>query len=90
MKSTSLILEHTGPTHTLRRWLQELMAYDFKPVHRPAYMMKDVDAMNRGPYHQIIHAYHAMTLSMRTQDRMENPAPYCARTFETFLNGFIP
>ena len=85
MKSISLILEYTGPTHTLRRWSQELMAYDFKPVYRPAYTMKDVDTMNRGHYHQIMYSYNAMTLSIRERDCVENPAAYCQKTFETLL-----
>ena len=85
MKSTSLILEYIGPTHTLRRWSQELMAYDFKPVHRSAHMMKDVDAMNRGPYNRILHSYNAMTLTMKDRDRIENPAAYCHKTFDNLL-----
>ena len=85
MKLTSLILEYTGPTHTLRRWSQELMAYAFKPVHRPAYMKKDVDATNRDPYHRIMNSYDAMTMSMREQDLVENPAAYCQEIFDCLI-----
>ena len=73
MKSTSKILEYNGQIHTLRRWCQELMAYDFTPLHRPCNIMKDVDAMNRGPYHKIINDYEKMSAVIQVEDMTNNP-----------------
>ena len=44
------IATYCGPSHQLRRWSQELLAYHWTTVHRPAAMMIDVDALNRGRY----------------------------------------
>ena len=46
MKSLYKILDYDGPIHSLRRWSQELLAYNFETIHRPATMMKDVDALD--------------------------------------------
>jgi len=44
------IATYNGPSHQLRRWSQELLAYNWTTVHRPAAMMADVDALTRGRY----------------------------------------
>ena len=46
----SKIATYSGPSHQLRRWAQELLAYTWTTVHRNAAMMIDVDALNRGRY----------------------------------------
>ena len=89
MKSIGIILEYTGPIHTLRRWSQELMSYNFVPLHRPCTMMKDVDALNRGPYHRVINSYNALTSLMREHGKKENTAAYDTETFNTLLTKGI-
>ena len=42
--------EYNGPSHQLRRWAQEMLAYHFTTLHRNKNMMIDVDALNRGRY----------------------------------------
>lgn len=85
MTSTSKILEYEGPIHIMRRWCQDLMAYDFTPLHRTCNMMKDVDAMNRGPYHKIMNDYECMSQVMRQQDFASNPLACCDKTFNTII-----
>ena len=82
MKSINHILEYDGPIHALRRWSQELMAYDFTPLHRPARLMQDVDALNRGPYHKIITNYDSMSHALHKKDQLMNALAYCKQTFE--------
>jgi hypothetical protein len=42
------VLEYDGNIHQVRRWLQELLGYQFSVIHCPERMMKDVDALSRG------------------------------------------
>ena len=42
MKTTYKIMHYTGPTHTLRRWCQELLAHNFSCVHRSHNMMIEI------------------------------------------------
>ena len=71
MKSIDKIIEYLGPIHELRRWSQKLMAYDLVAVNRPDYMMKDVNALNRGPYHTVIHTYSIIPKELYDQDIKE-------------------
>ena len=48
--AVSKIAEYHGPSHQLRRWSQEMLAYTWTTIHRNAHMMIDVDALNRGRY----------------------------------------
>ena len=86
MKTLYKILEYDGPIHCLRRWTQELQAYDFIPIHRPAMMMKDVDALNRGPYARIITTYYAISASIRCMDQEVNGLAYGEDQFETLIS----
>ena len=62
------------------------MAYDFTPLHRPCNMMKDVDSMNRGPYHKIINDYERMSAVIQVEDRFNNPLSYDDDTFEQLMD----
>ena len=46
MKTTYKIVYYTGPIHILRRWCQELLAYNFSCIHRGHDMMQDVDYLS--------------------------------------------
>ena len=85
MKTTYKILEYDGPIHCLCQWCQELQGYDFVTFHRPATMMKDVDALNRGPYHRVATTYYAMTTAICTRDSLCNAAAYDSSTLDTIL-----
>lgn len=87
MKSIGIILEYLGPIHALRRWSQELMAYDFLPVYRPDFTMRDVDALNRGPYHKVVNSYNAMTYTLHEQDTKECPSAYSASVLKTLMES---
>ena len=54
VKTLNRILEYDGPIHCLRQWCQELQAYDFDIFHRPVIMMKNIDALNYGPYNKAL------------------------------------
>ena len=85
MKTTYRILEYDGPIHSLRRWCQELQNYHFVVFHRPATMMVDVDALNRGPYHRISTMYYAMTAAIRSYDYTYNKKAYDATTYNAII-----
>ena len=87
MKSIDIILEYVGSIHALRRWSQELMAYDCFPVHRPDFMMRDVDALSRGPYHKVVNSYSAMTYTLHEQDTREFPPAYSASVLKTLMKS---
>jgi len=85
MKSLDKLLEYDGPIHCLRRWAQDLQSYDFVPYHRPARMMADVDALNRGPYAAVLTTYILGTKSTKALDSIENPDAYKDETFTTVM-----
>ena len=85
MKTTYRILEYDGPIHSLRRWCQELQNYHFVVFHRPATMMVDVDALNRGPYHRVSTTYYAMTAAIRKYDINYNNKAYDVSIYDTIL-----
>jgi hypothetical protein len=87
MKSTYRILEYDGPIHSLRRWCQELQCYHFVAFHRPAKMMADVDALNRGPYHRMTTTYYTMVTTIRAYDLQHNAAAYNSTIFDTMLTN---
>lgn len=76
MNSLYRILEYDGPIHSLRRWSQELLAYNFETIHRPAAMMKDIDALNRGPYSKTVATYMVYTAAIHELDKTVNSMAY--------------
>ena len=50
------VLEYDGSIHQLKRWTQDLMAYEFVCTHRPNKMMTDVDGVCRH-IDPLIHRY---------------------------------
>ena len=86
IKTLNKILEYDGPIHSLRRWTQELLAYDFETIHRPATMMRDVDTLNRGPYCPNIAHYSKLTAALAQFDRHYNSKAYDADVFESLLS----
>ena len=72
MKTMYRILEYDGPIHSLRRWCQELQNYHFIALYRPASMMADVDALNRGSYHRISTVYYTLVTAIRNYDMQYN------------------
>ena len=87
MKSTYRILEYDGPIHSLRRWSQELQCYHFVAYHRPAKMMADVDALNRGPYHRMTTTYYTMITTIRAYDMKHNAEAYNPTIYNTMLSN---
>ena len=85
MKTLYRILEYDGPIHCIRRWCQELFAYDFITIHRPAIMMKDVDALNRGPYSKVIASYLAFVTTIKEYDKLRNKRAYDNNALESLL-----
>ena len=61
------ILKYTGSIHQLCRWSQELFAYDFSIIHRPAVMMKNINTLLRGS-NLFIRQYLASACIMRGRD----------------------
>ena len=47
--------------------------------------MKDVDDMNRGPYHKIINDYDRMTAVIQVEDKANNELTYNEETFEKLI-----
>ena len=61
------ILEYTGSIYQLCRWSQELFAYDFSIIRRPAKMMKDIDTCSRH-INTLIHQYLVSAYSICYSD----------------------
>ena len=86
MKTLYKMLEYDGPIHCLRRWSQELQAYTFETIHRPALMMKDVDALNRGPFAPVLKYYLTAVVAIREQQLNLNKQAYDPETFEHIMS----
>ena len=64
----------------ISRWAQELLGYHFTVIHRPARMMRDVDAITRrfGP---MIARHMIIALILSARDKATRPDAYDANTF---------
>jgi len=82
MKTLYKMLQYEGPIHCLRRWSQELQAFDFETIHRSAVMMKDVDALNRGPFSPVLKYYLTSVAAVREQQQHLNQHAYDETTFD--------
>ena len=69
------ILEYTGSIYQLRRYFQEIFAYDFSIIHHPTPMMKDVDTLSRHP-NLLISQYLATACVMRSRNIRSRPFAY--------------
>jgi hypothetical protein len=80
------VLEYDGNIHQIRRWSQELLGYHFTVIHRPAKMMKDVDALSRGRHYDeaqkdgcfnctaiLLSEYESAIQEMRNKDLKQRP-----------------
>ena len=83
--SVKEILEYTSSIYQLRRWSQELFAYDFNIIHRPSPMMKDVDTLLRHP-NLPIGQYLATACVMRSRDIRSRPFAYNYDVFHRCSN----
>jgi len=77
------ILEYCGDIHQVRRWTQELLAYHFRILHRPARMMRDVDGLNRRFDNPLIEQHCTVALALRIRDELARPAAYDSATFHS-------
>ena len=76
------ILDYTGSIHQLRRWLQELLGYEFAIIYRAASMMKDVDVLSRH-IDVLIYRYLTQARGMRLVDIAKRPFAY---SFDSFIS----
>ena len=79
------ILEYAGSIHQLRRWSQELFAYNFSIIHRPATMMKDVDTLSRYS-NLLIDQYLTNACILRSHDLRSRPFAYNYDVFHNCSN----
>ena len=75
------LLDYSGEIHQICRISQELLGYHFTNLHRPARMMRDVDALNRFYDDPLIREYDATTTALCSKDRQDRPAVYDPNTF---------
>ena len=59
------------------------------PIHRPHTLMKDVDALNHGPYHRVVVAYYAMSALLRFCGQSMNPQVYDLSNLDTVMKSGI-
>ena len=69
------MLEYNESIHQLKRWTQELMAYEFVCLHRLNKMMKDVDDVCRH-INTLIYRYLVDAAAMRSGDIALRPVAY--------------
>ena len=75
MKTTYRIMHYTGPIHILRRWYQELLAYNFSCIHRSYLMMIDVDYLSR-MHNELIKSHVSIANRLSLSDRATRPEEY--------------
>ena len=82
-KDVQAILFYEGPIHALSRLAQELFAYNFTCLHRPARMMVDVDALNRlyDKCDPLIKADIVLTQQASADHQAASPFAYDAAAF---------
>ena len=76
------VLEYDGSIHQLKRWTQELMAYEFVCIHRPNKIMKDVDGVCRH-IDPLIHRYLVDAAVLHSADKILRPFAY---DFDVFFD----
>ena len=75
MKTTYRIMYYTGPIHILRRWCQELLAYNFSCIHRSHSIMVDVDYLSR-MHNELIKSHVSIANRLSLVDRETRPEGY--------------
>ena len=75
MKTTYRIMHYTGPIHILRRWCQELLAYNFSCIHRSHSIMVDVDYLSR-MHNELIKSHVSIANRLSLVDRATRPEAY--------------
>ena len=76
------VLDYQGSIAMVQRWSQELLGYHFTVVHRPARMMKDVDALSRR-YGPRISTYLGIATILESIDKTQRPQAYDCSKFST-------
>ena len=79
------MLEYDGGIHQLKRWSQELLAYEFVCIHHPNRMMRDVDGVCRH-IDPLIHRYLVDATVMRYKGIMLRPFAYNFNIFSQYSN----
>ena len=69
------VLEYNGSIHQLKRWTQELIAYEFVYIHCLNKMMKGVDGFCRH-IDPLIHRYLVNATTIRSDDIKLRPFAY--------------
>ena len=78
------VLEYTRSIHQIRRWSQKIFAYDLSIIHRPAKMMKDIDACSRSIntliYWHLVYAYsiRCRNIISRPYAKSHNVSHHCS------------
>ena len=80
------IIEYDGSIHQLKRWTQELLAYEFVIIHRVAAMMKDVDSISRC-VDPLVHQYNMTAIRLHSEDITKHPFAY---SFDVFYSLHQP
>ena len=84
-KAIKEIIEYNGSIHQIKRWSQELLAYEFVIIHRLAAMIQDVDGISR--YIDLLVHQHTITTSrLHTEDVTERPFAYSFDVFHRCNN----
>ena len=79
------IIEYDGSIHQLKRWTQELLAYEFVIIHRVATMMKDVDSISRC-VDPLVHQYNMTDVRLHSEDVTKRPFAYSYDVFTRCTN----
>ena len=85
MKTTYKILHYVGPIHILRRWYQELLAYNFSCIHRSHLMMVDVDYLSR-MHNSLVKSHVVIANRLSLADRSKRPAAYSGDALDIVLS----
>ena len=78
------MLEYDGSIHQLKRWSQDILAYEFVCIHRPNRMMKDVDGVCRH-INPLIQRYLVDATTMPSKEILLRSFPYNVDVFHNVL-----
>ena len=74
------IIEYNSSIHQLKKWTQQLLAYEFVIIHRVAPMIKDVDSVSRC-VDSLVHQHNTTNIRLHTEVVTKRPSAYSFNVF---------
>ena len=82
-------LEYDGSIHQVKHWAQELLGYFFTIIHRPAFMMRDVDAISQF-YDPLIQRYDMQAAQFLKDTKTQQPRSFTMISIDSLTKSLSP